>query len=759
MTTFLFRLRLLWITLAIAFTAVTLYEALQIGVDAGFEKGLPREHPFMETYKEFSEEFGGGSTVLVAVTAREGDIFNAEYLQQLKQISDESFYVYGVNRSLVKSIFTPNVRFIEIVDGGFTGGNVVPPDFDYSEEAIQQVRLNVLKSGQVGLLVSNDLTSAMVSLPLQEDVDQLQVAADLEQKIRSQFEGDVVSIEIIGFAKAMGEIADGVRGVMIMLLFAVGLVALLVNLFVRSWRLTLLAIICSLVAVVWNIGTIAWLGYDFDILSILVPFLIFAIGVSHALQILNRVNIEIEDGASCLRAAQKAFAILLRPGVIALLSDTLGFATIYLIDIPGIQDLAVMASLGVLYLILCNLCLLPLLISFLHFKLDKVQRLKAFRNRQSVVWDRLSEFTTRRASTVSIGIALVFFAASFYISQGLQIGDLHEGVPELRQSSRYNKDTAKITEKYSVGVDMLTMFFETPENGCIDHEVVSYIDDFEWYVSNDPNVHSTISMPKAMREVTAAWAEGNPKWAELSRNQYVLVQAAGPIVSSTGLRNSDCSVMPLIVFLKDHKAESIKSVVDRAMQYAQQHPHPKVNVRFASGNAGMMGAVNETIENAQYEMLIWIYASVTALCLLLFRSVRATLCVMLPLMVVSVVAYALMTVLEIGLKTSSLPVAALGVGIGVDYGIYIFSQLHRRLKLGDTLQDGYRHTLEKSGSAVMVTGLTLAIAVGTWTLSDLQFQADMGLLFATMLILNMVGAMHVGPSLAYWLYPQCRREA
>jgi predicted RND superfamily exporter protein len=127
--------------------------------------------------------------------------------------------------------------------------------------------------------------------------------------------------------------------------------------------------------------------------------------------------------------------------------------------------------------------------------------------------------------------------------------------------------------------------------------------------------------------------------------------------------------------------------------------------------------------------------------------VRAAICIVLPLAAVSILANAAMSVLGIGLKLSTLPVTALGVGIGVDYGIYKFSRLSYYMRRGYTLNAAYIQTLRETGSAVIFTGLSLSIGVATWAFSPLQFQADMGMLLTFMFFMNMAGAIVVLPAI------------
>jgi hypothetical protein len=185
----------------------------------------------------------------------------------------------------------------------------------------------------------------------------------------------------------------------------------------------------------------------------------------------------------------------------------------------------------------------------------------------------------------------------------------------------------------------------------------------------------------------------------------------------------------------------------------------KLNLRLATGNAGVMAATNEVVKANQAPMMLWVYAAVIVLCLLTYRSLMATICIVLPLALVSLLANALMAYMNIGLKVNTLPVAALGVGIGVDYAIYIYSRMREFLDEGESLEVAYYKALKLTGTAVLFTAVTLAVGVGTWIFSALKFQADMGVLLSFMFVMNMVGAIILLPALLAWLTPNARRKS
>ncbi|MEW6489620.1 MAG: MMPL family transporter [Thermodesulfobacteriota bacterium] len=760
-----FARRPLVIGLFAAVTAVMAVSATQLRVDAGFAKLLPLKHEYMQTFLQYRDEFGGANRVLIALMAREGDIYTPQFFDVLREATDEVFFLPGVDRTRVMSLFTPNVRFTEVVEDGISGGNVVPDDFQNTPEDLEQVRRNVLKSNYVGRLVANDFTGAIISAELLEvdpntgeRLDYIGVAALLEEKIRQRFESDAVDVHIIGFAKVIGDITAGARRVVLFFAVTFLITAALVYVYAMRPKLAVPPLICSVVAVVWQLGLLPLLGYGMDPMGILVPFLVFAIGVSHGVQMVSANGAEVYDGADGFTAAKNSFRRLLVPGGIALASDTIGFITIRLIDIQVIQDMAVTASLGVGSIILTNLVLLPVLLSYIHYDDAFREKMRVRSERVNRGWRKL-DFVTRRgpAAWILAGTA-VLFAFGAWKGSDVKIGDLHRGVPELRAESRYNRDSEVISERFSIGVDILTVIVETVPEGCVDYEVMTTVDRFEWHMRNVEGVQSVVGLPGVARVITSGWNEGSLKWRELSRNKLVLVQSVTYVPTSTGLLNADCSVLPVLVFTEDHKAETIDRVVAAVKEYQAAHGSDRLKFRLAASNVGVMAATNEEVRASQFPILLYVFGAVIALCLVTFRSVRGTLCIVIPLGLVSLLAYALMAALEIGLKVSTLPVVALGVGVGVDYGIYIYSRFRDHLDQGLPIGEAYWMTLRRTGNGVVFTGATLAIGVATWIFSPLKFQADMGVLLTFMFLLNMLGAIVLLPALACWLLPEGKRE-
>ncbi|HEY7817104.1 MAG TPA: MMPL family transporter, partial [Vicinamibacteria bacterium] len=656
-------------------------------------------------------------------------------------------------RTRVSSLFTPNVRFTEVVEDGIAGGNVVPADFEPTPEGFEEVRENVIKAGIVGRLVSNDFRGALISAELLEidpntgePLDYVAVSHELEERIRDTYQ-DRVDVHMIGFAKVIGDISDGAARVFLFFAAAFSITAVLVYLYTQSIKLALSLLACSLTAVTWQLGSLSSLGYGIDPMGILVPFLVFAIAVSHGMQVTSAFGAEVLTGADSLTAARASFRRLLVPGGVALLSDLVGFVTILLVEIQVIQEMAVAASLGVAAIVLTNLVLLPVMISYARFEDVYRSKLRKRAERLAPLWRLLSRASERKPAAAIIAIAVVLVIVGGFKGAEIRIGDVHRGVPELRSDSRYNVDSGVISDRFSIGVDLLTVVVETIEEGCIDYDVMETIDRFEWRMSNVDGVQSVMGLPSVAKRINAGWNEGNLKWRVLPRSQPALVQAVSYVPTASGLLNADCSVMPVLLFTSDHEADTVARIVAEVKTFRERYGSERVKFRLATGNVGVMAATNEEVARDQFAILLGVFSAVIVLCLITFRSMGTVLSIVLPLGLVSLLAYALMAVLEIGLKVSTLPVVALGVGIGVDYGIYIYSRFQGFLEEGRSTPDAYREALTTTGSAVVFTGITLATGVVTWMFSPLKFQADMGILLTFMFLLNMLGAILVLPAL------------
>lgn len=747
----LFRHRRALVALFACITLALAWPASRLRMDAEFGRLLPRHHPFMETYRGYAK-FGGANVLLVGVQARHGTILTAGFFDTLQKMTDAVFFLPGVDRSHVSSLVTPDIRYIEVVEDGFKGGPVVPGFFTPSAAGFAEIRENIGKSHILGRLVAPDLSGAVIAARLLDRdpatgrrLDYVGLGARLDA-LRRQYESPDIDVHIIGFCKAVADLAAGIRALAAFFLAAVLISAALLYRVSHSAALTALPVLCSLAAVLWQAAALHVFGLGMDPISLLMPFLVFSIGISHGIQMVLATNQRAAAGADAVTAAKASFVALAQPGAVALATAAATFATVTMIDIPAIRQLALTALAGIVALGFTNLVWLPLLISYVRPNAARLRRADAAHQRRDWIWRGLAGLVQPRHAIMICAAAALLAAASYAAATRLVVGDLHPGVPELRPDSRYNRDAAWFDTEFAIGVDQLQVIATGAPNACVDPDAVREVDDFTRAVTAAPGVASSLALPQLMQLANIGWNEGNPRWYTLSRNRAVLAHSA-VAVGSDRLMNTDCSQLALTFYLTDHRAATIDAVIDTIRHYLALHPPARVHMHLAAGNAGIMAATNDVVRQAQLPMMAAVYGLIFLVCAATFRSVAATLCIIVPLAIVSLFANAAMAVLGIGLKISTLPVAALGVGIGVDYGIYKFARLRRYLLAGMTMEQAYLHTLRETGTAVVFTGLALSLGVASWVFSPLAFQADMGLLLTVMFLMNMIGATLLLPAI------------
>lgn len=758
----IFSKRLPLLVMGIVTTVLLGVSATGLGLKAEYSKMIPLGHEYTQTFTQYQKELGGGNRVLIAVHNNRGDIFSKEFLAKLRAVHEGLFYLPGVERASVTSIFSPNVVHYQVVENGFEGGPVIAPDYDGSPGAVAKVKENITKSNWVGRIVSNDFSSAMIVAELMETDPETGTSLNVHlfgnklEDLRKKLEGDDVSIHIIGFSKATSDIVNGTGSIIVFFGLTFVVTALLLFWYSSSAMLTAWALIAALIPVVWLLGLMPLVGLTLDPLSILLPFLIFAIGVSHAVQMTSAWKQEVMRGADGQTASTNCFIKLFIPGSVALLANALGFLAIAFVPVKIVKDLVITATIGVSIMIATNKMLLPILLSYMKAGRTWGVTHAGHEIGASRLWKTLSRVVERPVAVTVIISGIVLLIAAALLAQDLKVGDMGKGIPELRPEARYNRDAEFITSNFSLGVDVLGVIVE-PQNmrePCLEYSMVDHLDRFEFAMRQVDGVEFVRGLGGAVRALNVINNEENIKWNGIPETRAQL----GQYMTDANAKDKDlalfgCHTAQVLLYLKDHQATTLAHVVEEVKSYRDSFTDDSIKFRLATGSAGIMAATNEVVKASDMWVNFALFGSVSLLCLLTFRSLRITICIVLPLAIVTVLCNAIMALLHIGLKVNTLPVVALGVGVGIDYGIYLFERIkHAAEDKGKNLQEALQEALEQRGTASVFTALTMAIGVGTWVLSDLKFQADMGLLLAFMFLVNLLAAIIFSPALAGLLW-------
>ena len=578
-----FKFRLPVLAAFVLITIVMAYFAVQIRMDAGFAKQLPNSHSFVKTYYEYQDDLSGTNSITVALRTTEGDIFTKEYLSNLFRLNNTIRYLPGVNQGSMQSLWTPNIRVMRVTEEGFESSEVIPgtviPE-NLTPEIIENIKERILTGGHVGSIVANDFTSSLIKVELTEynpktgeKLDYLKLGQEIET-IREQYEIGEYRVEITGFAKMISDIANEAYNVVIFFGLAFFLTVLAVYWYSRSWTLTFLPLICSLTSLIWQFGMLKILGFGLDPLAILVPFLVFAIGVSHGIQQVNQITKEVIEGETAEYAARASFSRLLVPGSMALVTDLVGFGTLILLPIGMIQELGITASIGVAFKIVTNLIMLPLAASYARYNESFAARAQSAISYRQNLMGFFGKLARPREAVITLSVSAVLFIGAAYLASERHVGDLHAGAPELRPEARFNQDINEITKRYNVTTDVLVVITEAAFTGGVNPCRSTYVMDAQnnlhWYLENIPGVSKVISLSSVAKRALSGYAEGNLKWSYLPRNEQALGFATSVVDPSTGLINEQCSIMPIYVFTEDHKATTLNTVIQSIEEYNEK---------------------------------------------------------------------------------------------------------------------------------------------------------------------------------------------
>jgi predicted RND superfamily exporter protein len=787
------------LVILLAITAAFAFMASQIRSDSGFDKTLPLDHAYVQILKQYQSDFGSGNTLLVALMQQSGDIYNERFLSQLKAASDDVASLKGIDRTRVSSLFTPEVRYVDVIDGAFKGDSVVPSDYAPTQPMFDRIRGNVAKGGYVGRYVANDQRGAMIFAEVADDTAQLD--GQLEA-LRRKYERDGITVRIVGHAKRAGELAAATKQAA--MFFAITLTTVFVWLWLSlgSLRLALLALLASVIALIWEFGLLSVCGFGLQPLALMVPLLILAISLSHCLQLVNAWTDEIVvQQRNVLDASRHAWRRIATPGVFAMLGCAAGFATLALLPIGIIRDIAINAVFGMAGVLVSVLVILPIALSGIgvgeasSFAAAQKKRAARFDG----LWHLLSNAVKPKVAATTILIAATLLGGALWLGRGLRIGDDRAAAPELAASARFNQDFQSIAAQFDEGVDTLKIIAETDPEACVKFDVMEQVDRFAWHLQNTAGVRSALSLPQQAKIVNQAFSEASPKYDTLPRNKQTMAQALSPIAPATGLLNPTCSAMPVFVFLQDHRAETIARIVDEVQFYNHQNATafyesnksvtPKycnaklaarravglakigatadldnaqkklagltkecpVNFALAAGDAGVIAAsLDEVLQRAK-PALFYFYGAIAIAVYACFFDIGSLIAILLPLSLVSWLAYALMSAAGIGLSVASMTIVPLAAAIGVDYAISLYARMKDELERGHRMQDAYRRTLQSSGKAVLVIGIALTLGVASWLWSGLQFQRDLGLMLGFAFVANLLVALVVLPGVASFL--------
>ncbi len=750
---------------AIALVTLVLgYFALQVDVKTIFTDLQPGDHPYVQTNEEFKNTFGGANVVTIMVEAKEGDIFNAETLGTIKQITDDLQYVEAVNQFQIVSLATKKLKNVRASNFGIESLPIMWPELPQGQEEIDKLRKDVISNPMVyGSYVSADLKSALITVDfIDRLIDYGKVYPQVKDVI-AKAEHPNVKIKVVGQPVLAGLVLDYLPETIKIVFLIVGVIALILLLSKGTLRGMLLPLVSGLISGVWIFGIMQLLGFNLDPLAIVITFIISARAISHAVQLNAAFNAERADGGLDARdAARVALSKLFRPGLLGLATDMGAMLVVALTPIPLLKKAAIIGAMWIGAMVICTIVMIPVMLSWCRAHHEKRIIRWSVNRPMKVLLRWCGELATRRGmATIILTLGFAVLLVSGFYAKDITIGDSNPGSPILWPDSQYNQDDAAINSRFPGSDRMFVVVAGDDENTLKEPEVLENITRFQQYIEAQPEVGGTVSLADVIRPVNMILHEGNPRYYKLGED--ALVNGEMLFFALTGSDPGDIDRFTdnqykngsVLMMFRDHKGDTIRRAIRAITDYVAENPMEGASYRLAGGLVGVLAAVNEVIFSGQIQSIALALLLLFLFCAVAYRSTQAGLFFLPMVLLSNTITFSFMSLANIGLNINTLPVAALGIGLGVDYAFYISDRIKEGYQHTGDLRESIHFALLTAGRGVLITAATMIASVVFWFFfSSLRFQAEMGLLIAVWMTVSALSALLVIPSMVYLFRPR-----
>jgi predicted RND superfamily exporter protein len=796
--TLMIRFRFPILAVILILTAYFAVMATQVRLKSPTIDLFPKNHEYVETYVQYEDVFGGANVVILMLRVKEGDIFAPGTLSKIRAITKDLEMLPAINNYQVLSIAQRKIKKTVVRDvEGYKSDPIMWPNIPTTDAEIAELRRTIYTTGRLhGSLVSMDDKSAVIVAGFFErgvadskaklrDVVRTMAEADRQDPDAAIKSFDAVVAEapwtlddtlydaidkimtaqrdantdtfMIGRPILMGQIYKQFPQLTKIFLLTVGSIILVLFLYFRTINGVVTPLLTALMSAVWGVGFLGAVGYDFNPLVIVVPFIISARALSHSVQLIERYIEEYEVTGHRHEAAVLTFVGLFKPAVLSLVADAASVFIVILTPIPLMEKLALMGSFWIMSIVVSNVIFNPIFLTI--FRPPKIAKHET-KPALDRLLDRVGTWTHGRARVPVLVTTGILFVVGALFAKNLVIGDVHPGSPMLWPGSRYNQDTKTIGETFG-NTEILSVVVEgLNKNAIKDPEVLRTMEGLQRKLEKMEEVTTTSSIADLLPEITKIMHGGNPRWELIPQDPNeagfyleMIFSGAEPGDLARFITNDfkDASVS---VYLRDHRGPTLRSVIAAAKEYIADHPLEGAKFRLAGNYGGLLAAVNEAVVRSEVRVTFLAFAFVFLVCMFAYRSFWAGLFFLIPTIISNYLTYALMGALGIGLDVNALPVVSLGVGLGVDYGLYVVGRAEEEYLVSRDLTTATVRAVATAGRAVLFTASTMVAGIIFWAFSFLRFQAEMGILLAFWMIVSMLGGLILLPTLVILFKPK-----
>ncbi|MCX8021736.1 MAG: MMPL family transporter [Syntrophorhabdaceae bacterium] len=769
-------------TVLIVMAFITLFFITQIARMEMFTQFLdlfPKNHPYVEIHKKYAKYFGGAYQATLMLEVKEGDIFNTVTLEKISRIQDAVDLIPGVDHFAIYSLASPKVTVVRETPYGFSQKQIMK-EIPKNEEEMEELKKKVFTSPVSGTLVSRDQKALLLNANFIEGRIDFKVLFNRFMEIKKREEDKNHRIYLTGTPLLYGWIYHYVPHMALIFILTSLMILGMLYAYMSQGGMWFWPFVSAIVCSIWGLGFSALLGYHFDPLIIVVPFLLSARAMSHGVQWVERFGEEYIKLGDIEKAAYVTGANLFPPGIVGIISDMFGLLIIALAPIPTLRNLAFLGTFWASASIFTVLVLFPpLFASFKRVKVSSTEdapsatRFKYFTDDLlKRILTEMSGWTFGKGRWITVGISIIILIIAVFTSAYLKYGDANPGSPILWQDSEYNKDVEQTNRRFP-GVDQMWVVIEGKREEGKDYpitypDVVRGMEDLKYHMMEDPNVGFAVSVADLIKGINMLAHGNDPKMEMIPSEQKGIQDLVQLYAMGASPGELDPWISPdfgssnVKFYLKSHEGTLLEEVINRMRKFINDNPKLMENAEAkpAGGLGGILAAANEVIASRNHLTLIFILAMIFIYCAIIYRSILAGIIFTLSLILANFLAFSYMVIKNIGLNINTFPVVSLGIGLGVDYGLYIVSRIIEVYREEKDLKRAVHGGIVTSGRAVFFTATMMSAGVFLWYFSPLRFQAEMGILLGILMMVNMIVGIMVLPAVINIIKPKfiCRDE-
>jgi len=770
---FIIKRRLLVLTIIALITLFFAYQSRHLTIFTNFNDLLPQTHPYVNVHNQFRESFGGANFLVIMVSVKKGDIFNQKTPEKIRYITNELEGLPGIDRYKILSIASRKLKNARITSWGLEAVSLMWPEVPKNDDEIGILRDAIYSNeAYYGFYVSLDSKKSLIFADFfEEELDYNTVYRELEN-IRRTTEDENTEVSIVGHPMHLGVVASMIRMVNLIMLGTAIVIPILLFIAYRSiWAMVMIPF-SAVVSGIWGMGFMGIMGYNLDPLILVMPFLISLMAFRHSHQLYNRYYEEYIKTKDNLAGIRVIIEKMFMPGLTSIITDAFGIAIVALAPIPLLRDMAIAGAFWSIVTVVVGLILTPVLLSYIPISQKFIAHMEEERLKERERKGLANHFAdwlgpwliAKRGRYTVIVVVLIILGFSYYWSEQLIIGDAQVGSNLLYPDSTYNQDSVRINKNLPLINPLFIVVEGEKQRSLTNKQVMVDIKNFSSYMMKHSGAAGFQNIISPLLTMPQKFHEDDPKWmgladdpAAASANLVGLVFAFEP-----GDMNKfiDPKLMQtnIVLFYKDKTGPTINRAIATAKKYINELSKLPGGFQYklAGGVIGTEAAINEMVASKQLQTLLIALFGVFVFCTINFRSFKAGLALMLPLAISNFMAFAYMAINQIGLSVATLPVSAAGIGMGVDYGIYLIARLEEEKKRDPsiTLNTALIRTIQTYGKSIIYIAGTLVLGLLVWVLSPLKFQAQMGMMLAVILFLNCLGAIFLVPVLVLIFKPK-----